>query len=83
MILSTPIRNRGVETITVEWRDQNSRFNAAGVDPNTCIMDNEASKDLKDALRNSDIKYQLVPSHDNKTNLSEQVVQIFKGPRHE
>ena len=79
VILATPIRNRKSETITTAWRDQNARFKEARAEPNTYVMDNEASKDLKDILRNADTKYQLVPPYNHKTNLSERVIQTFKG----
>ena len=49
-----------------------------GKEPNVCIMDNEASKQLKNTLHNNKIKYQLVPPHNHRTNLAERVIQSFK-----
>ena len=42
-------------------------------------MNNESSKDLKDALRDADIKYQLVPPHNHITSFSEKAIQTSKG----
>ena len=42
-------------------------------------MDNEASKNLKETVRSTDIKYQLVSLYNHKTNLSEREIQTFKG----
>ena len=49
------------------------------METNTYLMNNEASKYLKDALRDTEIKYQLVPNNNHKTNLSERAIQKFKG----
>ena len=46
-ILATPLKNRYAGTITEAWRILNDKFAAAGVTPNTYVMDNEASWDLK------------------------------------
>ena len=78
-ILATPIKNKRAETITVAWKDQNEKFKRAGIEPRTYIMDNEASKNLKDALHAAEIDYQLVPPHNHRTNLSEREIQTFKA----
>ena len=57
----------------------NTKFNEAGVETNTYVMDDEASQDLKDAIMNAYIKYQLVPPHNHRNNLSERTIQIFIG----
>ena len=75
---SNTYKNRKANTIIAAWKDQNTRFKEAGVEPNTYVMDNQTSKDLKDRLQNADIQYQLVPPHIHQTNLSERVIQTFK-----
>ena len=52
---SQHLNKRRVETIASSWSEKNSRCKEAGKDPNTYVMDNEASKYLKDALREADI----------------------------
>ena len=49
------------------------------MEPNIYVMDNKASKDLKDVIQNSGIKYQLVSPHNYRTNLSEKLVHNFKA----
>ena len=49
------------------------------MEPNKYLMDNEASKDLKDVLRDAEIKFQLVLPDSHTQNLSERTIQTFKG----
>ena len=42
-------------------------------------MDNEASRDLKDALVKGHINYQLVPPHIHCANLAESAIRAFKN----
>ena len=48
------------------------------MEPTTYVMDNEASKDLKGALRDAEIKYQLIPLHNHKTDISERAIHTCK-----
>ena len=77
-ILSTALKNRQAATITKAWTTLNDKFKHAGVTPTTCVIDNEASMHLKCALRDDDIKHQLVPPHCHRTNLAERAIQTFK-----
>ena len=47
--------------------------------PKTCVIDNEASNDLKAALLKDNIRHQLVPPHTHRTNLAERTIQTFKN----
>lgn len=47
--------------------------------PNTYIIANEASLELKTAMKQEDIKHQLVPPHNHQENLAERAIQIFKS----
>ena len=62
-ILAQPLKNRQAASITKAWEKINANFEFAAVKPATCIIDNEASHDLKTALSKNDIKHQLVPPH--------------------
>ena len=42
-------------------------------------MDNEASTELKTAMTDNEISYQLVPPHVHRANLSERAIQTFKA----
>ena len=57
----------------------NEKFKLVGATPNTYIMDNEASKDLKEAMLQENIQYQLIPPHNYCTNIAERTIQIFKA----
>ena len=50
-ILVIPLRNRHAGTITEVWRILNEQFATAGVNPNTYVMDNEASWNLKESTK--------------------------------
>ena len=56
-LLATAIKNREAVTITAAWSLLNEKFKLAGATPNTYIVDNEASKDLNDAMLQEYIKY--------------------------
>ena len=43
------------------------------------ILDNEASNDLKRALKKNDLTYQLVPPHIHRRNAVERVINTFKN----
>ena len=45
-----------------------------GMQPLTYVLDNEASNHLKDAMTDKKLTYQLVPPHNNRTNLAERAI---------
>ena len=77
-ILAEPVKNRTAEVLTKGWKALNAQFSKAGVQPTTYIMDNEISKELKNAMAKEEVKYQLVPPHCHRTNLAERAIQTFK-----
>ena len=77
-ILAQPIKNREAATITNGWKEINKKFIYTGIKPNTCVVDNEASNLLKEALRKNNINHQLIPPHAHRTNLAERAIQTFK-----
>ena len=78
-ILAEAIKNRGAETITAGWKLINEKCEKAGIQPNTYIIDNEASKELKKAMEKKNINHKLVPPHMHRTNLAERAIQTFKN----
>ena len=58
LILAEPIKNRKAPIITKAWRIMNEKFEQAGMQPNTYILDNEAAAELKAAMMKKDIQYQ-------------------------
>ena len=61
------------------WTILNKIFQKAGVQPTTYIMDNECSGDLKKALEDAELKWQLVPPHQHRANKAERAIQTFKA----
>ena len=78
VILVQPIKNRQAATLTSAWKIINDRLTKAGVAPNSYIMDNECSDDLKTALSKAGLTYQLVPPHIHRANKAERAIQTFK-----
>ena len=78
-IYAHPIKNRESSTITTAWSTINTKFTIAGVKPNTYIIDNEASLQLKTAMKTEKISHQLVPPHNHRANLAERAIQTFKN----
>ena len=46
--------------------------------PNTYLIDNEASEELKTAMKKRNVDFQLVPPHIHRANLAERAIQTFK-----
>ena len=70
-ILVEAIKNRQAKTLVDAWTVLNNRFSTAGLKPSTWIMDNECSSDLKAALHQAQITFQLVPPHQHCANVAE------------
>ena len=77
-ILCTALKKRQAVTITKAWSELNTKFYQARITPYTCVIDNEASQYLKNALKSDNITHQLVPPHSHRTNLAERTIQTFK-----
>ena len=78
-ILGLPLKNRQAATITAAWRKLNNKLSTAGVEPNTWILDNEASHDLKSPMTKNKSSFQLVPPHTHRANAAERAIQTFKA----
>ena len=62
-IYGKAIKNRTATTLTAAWQSLHDLFAKAGAAPNTYVMDNEISRDLKEALHNNQTSFQLVPPY--------------------
>ena len=63
VILYEPTKNRCARTIVTAWEKLNKKFLVVGARVETYILDNECSKDLKEAFAKSEVTYQLATSH--------------------
>ena len=55
------------------------RMSLAGIIPKHQILDNEASKAYKEAIRLSGMTYQLVPPDEHRRNVAERMIQTWKN----
>jgi hypothetical protein len=55
-----------------------NRMKAAGLGLKTHRLDNEASKAYKQCIRQNGMIHELVPPDNHRSNLAEQVIQMFK-----
>lgn len=78
-ILVKAIKNRQAETITTAWKFIVTKLEKQGIQPTIFIMDNEASEDLKCAMRTSHYNFQLVPPENHRKNAAERGIQTFKN----
>ena len=67
-------KDRTATTLTADWQTLHDLFAKAGVAPNTYVMDNEISTDLKEALQTNKTTYQLVPPYSHRRNLAERAI---------
>ena len=77
-ILATPLKSKQAAEITRGWNELNDQCSQAGIQPNTYILDNEASAELKTAMKKKGINHQLVPPHIHRANLAERAIQTLK-----
>ena len=55
------------------------RLRACKIFPKHQVLDNEISEEYKEAIRNNEMTYQLVPPHDHRRNIAEKAIQTFKS----
>ena len=60
--MTTPLKNRHAGIIVEAWRIIKDNFSAAGVTPNTYVMDNEATWDLKKATKEKNYRLPISAS---------------------
>ena len=78
-IVAAAMKNRNASTIVDTWENIMTRFEKFGMKPDTFVMDNECSNELKQALAKEKVGYQLVPAHDHRRNAAERAIQTFKN----
>ena len=62
-ILAEPLKNRTASEITKTWKIINNKCAQAGVQPNTYVLDNDISNDLRQTFTNQQVTHKLVPPH--------------------
>ena len=77
-ILVEALKNRQAASIVDAWKIIHKKFNDAGVQPNTYILDNECSGDLKNAFHKDAIGFQRVPPSCHRANMAERAILTLK-----
>ena len=55
-----------------------NRLKEKGMLPKIHILENEGSEEFYEAIKQNNMKYQLVPPHDHRRNIAEKAIQVFK-----
>ena len=77
-ILAAPIKDRTANTITKAWHTMHNKFKLSGTAPTVYVLDNEKSLELVNLFDKENIKYQLSPPNNHRTNKAERAIQTFK-----
>ncbi len=77
-ILATPISGLDNKTIFEAFKKYFDELPAKGFKPKLNIMDNQATKHIKQFLSENACKLQLVKPHNHRVNAAEHAIQTFK-----
>jgi hypothetical protein len=78
-ILVETLKSRQAGEIKKAWETMHLTLNSHGSSPKLYILDNEASGDLKNAMKKYKVDYQLAPPHMHRQNSAERAIQTFKN----
>ena len=54
------------------------RLKACGIKPTELVLDTECSEEVKQAIKNNGMMYQLAPAYDHQRDIAEKAIQTFK-----
>jgi hypothetical protein len=77
-ILATPISGLDNKTIFEAFKKYFNELTAKGFKPNLNIMDNQATKHIKQFLSENECELQLVEPHNHRVNTAERAIQTLK-----
>ena len=78
-ILVHALKSKQGHEIKKAWNILHNKLEVKGLAPSTYIMDNEASKDLKNAIIKNKLTYQLTPPNIHRINAAERAIRTFKN----
>ena len=78
-ILANPIKDAKNYTMVKAFTKNVKYLSACGVKPEYNIMDNVASKEIRNYLSKDKIKLKLVEPHNYRANTSKRAIQTFKN----
>jgi hypothetical protein len=77
-IMAEPIKNNKAAELLGSFQVMEQKLTSRGLKPKLIILENEASKLLKDYLHDQDINFQLVPPYFQRRNAAECTICSFK-----
>ena len=78
IIISEPMKNRTSGEMIRAYRVLMLHLNAAGIKPIKHVLDNEASSEFKEEIKQHDMTYELVPKGMHRRNIAEKAIQTWK-----
>ena len=79
VILSEPMRNRFAGEMFRAYKLLIQRLQNAGIKPKKHVLDNEISEEFKNAIKERDMDYELVPKGQHRRNIAEKAIQTWKS----
>ncbi|KAL7516095.1 hypothetical protein ACHAWF_000024, partial [Thalassiosira exigua] len=79
IIISEPMRNRTSGEMVRAYRALIKRLKNAGIKPKKQVLDNEASEEYKQAIKEEGLEYELVPKGQHRRNIAEKAIQTYKS----
>ena len=77
-VLEEPMRNRTSGTMLEAYEKVIQQHPEGEARPTVNILNNECSRDFKQAILDNRMTYQLFLPHDHRRNAAEKAIQIFK-----
>ena len=78
IILVEAMRSRTSGEMVRAYQVLVDRLKVCNISPTRHILDNECSAELKEAIVDNEMTFQLVPPHDHRRNVAEKAIQTFK-----
>ena len=79
IIMSEAMKNRTSTEMVSAYKKMMKRLKAAGLKPKKHVLDNEASEDYKQAIKEEGVEYKLVPKGQHRQNVAERAIQMWKS----
>ena len=73
------MKDRNAASMVAVWKELHKIYKDAAVAPHIYILDNEFSQELRTAMEDEKVDFQLMPPHLHRSNLTERAIQIFKS----
>ena len=79
IILNKAMHNRTADGMVRAYQILMKRLKAAGIHPKKHVLDNEASAQFKQEIKEHGLDYELVPKGQHRRNIAEKAIQTWKA----